>query len=181
MKEEAYMERIILGGGCFWCIEAGFRLIRGVDSAVSGYAGGRAEDANYHAVSTGKTGHIEVVAVTFDPKVLTLVDVLDLFWALHNPTTPNQQGADIGPQYQSAIFYEDAEQLGTIEHSIEQVQQLWSEPIVTEVKPLERFYPAEEYHQDYYNQNSTQGYCQVVINPKLIKLKEKFAAHMTAQ
>lgn len=175
------MERIILGGGCFWCIEAGFRLIQGVTSAVSGYAGGSAEDANYQTVSTGKTGHAEVVAVTFDPSILPLSDVLDLFWALHNPTTPNQQGADVGPQYRSVIFYESPEQVRVIEDSIKRIQELWSEPVVTEVMPLEHFYPAEDYHQDYYNQNSNQGYCQVVINPKLHKLKEKFAERIITE
>lgn len=172
------MERIVLGGGCFWCIEAGFRMIDGVSSAISGYAGGNETDAQYQAVSSGTTNHVEVVAVTFDPAILSLADVLDMFWALHNPTTPNQQGADIGPQYRSAIFYETAAQLPIIQTSLEQTQTLWSEPIVTEITQLAAFYPAEDYHQDYYNQNPSQGYCQVVINPKLAKLKEKFASRI---
>ncbi len=169
------MESIVLGGGCFWCIEAGYKLINGVDTAISGYAGGTAAEADYNRVGSGQTGHVEVVQVTFDLTVISLSDILDIFWALHNPTTPNQQGNDVGPQYRSAIFYNNDTQKEMAEHSISAVQQLWEEPVVTQLIPLETFYPAEDYHQDYFENNPGNGYCQVIINPKLDKLRQKFA------
>lgn len=172
------MERIVLAGGCFWCIEAGFELITGVESAVSGYAGGKKEDADYEIVSTGTTGHAESVQVTFDPKVINLAEILDIFWALHNPTTLNQQGNDIGPQYRSAIFYADDHQKEVAEAAIKKVQTLWHDPVVTELAPLDTFYPAEEYHQHYFEKNPGNGYCQIVINPKLQKLRKEFSKRM---
>lgn len=169
------METIVLGGGCFWCIEAGFKLITGVESAVSGYAGGQAKDAQYEKVSKGNTRHAEVVQVTFDPTIIRLADIFDIFWALHNPTTKDQQGNDIGSQYRSIIFYKNAEQKEAGEAAIRHIQQLWDDPVVTELAPLDAFYEAEPYHQNYFENNSQAAYCQVIINPKLLKLKQKFA------
>lgn len=169
------METIVLGGGCFWCTEAAFSLIKGVDSVVPGYAGGETKDPSYEAVCTGTTGHAEVVKLEFDTTILTLHDVLDVFWAVHNPTTLNQQGNDYGTQYRSTILYTDSSQLGTIKDSLKKVQKLWDEPVVTEVKKLETFYPAEEKHHRFFERNPEYAYCQVVINPKLQKLREKFS------
>jgi peptide-methionine (S)-S-oxide reductase len=167
-------ESIVLGGGCFWCLDAAYRRIKGVTEVVSGYAGGNLADPSYEAVSGGATGHAEVVKVSFDPGKIKLSDILDVFWAIHNPTTPNQQGNDIGPQYRSMILYNGDVQKLAVEASVQEVQKLWKDPIVTEVAPLVVFYPAEDYHQDYFAKNPSQGYCQIVINPKLLKLTEKF-------
>ena len=169
------MESIVLGGGCFWCLESSFKLINGVESVVSGYAGGTEEDANYHRVGTGRTGHAEVVNVTFDPTIISFTEILDIFWAIHDPTTLNQQGNDIGPQYRSAIFYNSNNQKQLAEASILNIQKLWNDPIVTEIVELETFYPAEDYHQNYFEKNPENAYCQVIINPKLLKLRQKFA------
>jgi peptide-methionine (S)-S-oxide reductase len=171
-------EAITLGGGCFWCLEAGFELIRGVTKVTSGYAGGQVANPTYEAVCGGGTGHAEVVRVEFDPSVISLEDILDIFWAMHDPTTPNRQGSDVGTQYRSAIFYHDAAQKEVVELSAQQAAKLWNDPIVTEVKPLEQFYPAEEYHQDYFRRNPSQAYCQIIINPKLQKLRQKFATQL---
>lgn len=168
------METIVLGGGCFWCLDAGFKLIQGVTDVVAGYAGGTAEDADYYKVCTGATNHAEVVSVTFDTSQISLADILDIFWAVHDPTTLDRQGNDVGTQYRSVIFYGSDEQKAVAEESIKSVQELWDDPVVTELKPLEKFFPAEDYHQDYFNNNPQQAYCQVVINPKLLKLKQKF-------
>lgn len=167
-------ESIVVAGGCFWCLDAAFRQIEGITKVVSGYTGGQTLNPTYYQVASGETGHAEAVEVTFDPAVISLRDVLDIFWALHNPTTLNRQGADVGTQYRSAIFYRDNEQRQIVEASVKAVQSLWSDPIVTQVKPLEHFYPAEAEHQDYFNKNPQAAYCQVVINPKLQKLREKF-------
>ncbi len=174
------MEKIVLAGGCFWCIEASFNLINGVVSAVSGYSGGSEKDAEYYAVASGSTEHAESVEVTYDPNIISLNDILDIFWAIHDPTTLNRQGNDVGPQYRSAIFYADETQRLAAEASKLKVQELWPNPVVTEIVPLEHFYRAEEYHQNYFANNPEQAYCQIVINPKLIKLKEKFAARIKA-
>jgi peptide-methionine (S)-S-oxide reductase len=171
-------QSIVLAGGCFWCLDAAYRMVEGVASVVSGYAGGSWPDPTYERVSTGTTGHAEVVKVEFDPKVISLDDVLDIFWALHDPTTKNRQGNDVGTQYRSMILYVGKEQKELAEASLANVAKLWPNPIVTEVKPLDHFYPAEEYHQDYYRKNPDQGYCQVIINPKLAKLREKFASRL---
>ncbi len=168
------MEEIVLGGGCFWCIEALFQRVRGVDEVVSGYAGGTSASPVYAEVSRGSTGYAEVVKVSFDTSIITLEEILDIFMHLHNPTTLNKQGADAGTQYRSAIYYTKPEQLEIIEKAINLAQSDWADPIVTEVKALEMFYRAEDYHQDYFNQHPGQGYCQVVINPKLQKLREKY-------
>lgn len=168
------MDKIVLGGGCFWCLDASYRLINGVESVISGYAGGETKDPSYEHVSYGDTGHVEVVEVTFDPKKITLVDILDIFWAIHDPTTLNRQGGDIGTQYRSAIYYLNEKQRAVVAQSLTSAQKLWADPITTEVKPLKTFYPAEDYHQNYFANNPDQAYCQVVINPKLAKLRKKF-------
>ena len=172
------MESIVLGGGCFWCLDAAFRLINGVTGTVSGYAGGTADTANYNLVSGGGTKHAEVVQVQFDPSIITLKEVLDVFRVIHNPTSLNFQGNDHGPQYRSVIFYSGDQQYLVAEQSIADVQKLWDAKVVTELTSLEAFYPAEDYHQDYFNKNPTQGYCQIIINPKLKKLREKFASKL---
>lgn len=169
------METIVIGGGCFWCLDASFRLITGIKGVVSGYSGGTEDTADYYKVGTGSTGHAEVVQVTFDATIITLTEILDLFWAIHDPTTKDRQGNDVGPQYRSVIFYGDDAQKAIAEESIAAVQKLWDSPVVTELLPLDRFYPAEDYHQNYFANNPSQGYCQIIINPKLQKLRKKFA------
>lgn len=170
----AKLDSIVLGGGCFWCLDAGYRLIEGVTEVVSGYAGGHTKDPHYYAVASGDTGHAEVVKVTFDPSKISAEDILDIFWAMHDPTTLNRQGADEGSQYRSAIYYTDAAQEAIVAASLKEVAKLWDDPIVTEVKKLEVFYPAEEEHQNYFEKHPEAGYCQIVINPKLAKLRQKF-------
>ncbi len=172
-------ERIILGGGCFWCIEAVYRNVKGVISAVSGYAGGARANPSYENVCSGATGHAEVVDISYDGDVIILSDILDIFFEIHDPTTLNAQGADKGTQYRSVIYYANEEQKNIIETSIEKYQQDFSDKIVTEVSPLPKVYPAESYHQNYYNLNSSQGYCQVVIAPKLQKFMTKFSDKLT--
>ncbi len=167
-------ESIVLGGGCFWCLDAGYRLIKGVTKVTSGYAGGHTQNPTYYDVSGGSTGHAEVVKVEFDPVIISLGDVLDIFWAMHNPTTLNYQGYDKGSEYRSIILFNSQAQEKLIKNSITEVAKLWDEPIVTEVAPLEFFYPAEEEHQNYFQKHPEQGYCQVIINPKLAKLRQKF-------
>jgi peptide-methionine (S)-S-oxide reductase len=167
-----------LGGGCFWCLDAAYRRIEGVTAVVSGYAGGHDPDPTYQRVCSGTTGHAEVVQVEFDPDVISYRDILDVFWAVHDPTTPNRQGHDVGPQYRSIILTHDDAQRRIAEESRQAVASLWPNPVVTEIVPLETFFPAEEYHQDYFARNPDQGYCQVVINPKLSKLRERFATRL---
>lgn len=170
----------VFGGGCFWCTEAVFQALKGVRSVVSGYAGGPAMPAGqtptYEQISTGKTGHAEVIQIEFDPTVISYEDLLTVFFATHDPTTPNRQGADIGTQYRSIILYTSDEQREQAQRYIEKLNtdDPQTKPIITEVQPLEIFYPAEDYHQDYYQNNSQKPYCQIVISPKLEKLKEKF-------
>jgi methionine-S-sulfoxide reductase len=170
------LESILLGGGCFWCTEAVFQRVTGVEKVVSGYAGGSSDNPTYEQVCSGTTGHAEVVEVTFNPDQIKLAEILDIFFHLHNPTTLNQQGADKGTQYRSVIFYSFEKQKQIAEYVRNQAQVDFLDPIVTEITPLSVFYPAEDYHQNYFNQHSTQGYCQVVINPKVAKLKEKYFA-----
>lgn len=172
MKEES----IILGGGCFWCIEAALKRLNGVVSAVSGYCGDGKENANYDAVCSGKTLHAEVVKVTFEPEALSLETLLEVFFAMHDPTTLNRQGADAGTQYRSAIFYTIDSQKSVIEGVIANVQKKFTSPIVTEVTKAKPFYEAEAYHQNYYDINPHQGYCQFVIAPKIEKLNTTFKA-----
>lgn len=168
----------MLGGGCFWCLDATYRLVKGIEKVVSGYAGGSLDNPSYEQVSTGRSGHAEVVELTFNPHAIALRDILSIFWAIHDPTTPNRQGNDVGPQYRSVIFYVNGLQLPIIEQSLAKAQKLWPNPIVTEVKLLEIFYPAEDYHQDYFTKNPSEGYCQVIINPKLTKLRQHFSAYL---
>jgi peptide-methionine (S)-S-oxide reductase len=163
-----------LGGGCFWCLDAVFRDLRGVEGVVSGYAGGEVANPSYESVCAGTTGHAEVVQVTFDPEILSFRELLEVFFTIHDPTTLNRQGADRGTQYRSAILFHSPEQQATAAAVIADVQPLWNDPIVTEVAPLETFYPAEEYHQDYYRANPGQPYCQVVIAPKVAKARKEF-------
>jgi len=165
-----------LAGGCFWCLEAAFQDLKGVESVQSGYAGGRVANPSYEDVCTGTTGHAEVVQITFDPQVVSFEDLLHVFFTIHDPTTLNRQGADVGTQYRSAIFYHSPEQKATAERVIAelQAQKLWDEPVVTEIKPLTAFYPAEEYHRDYFRRNPTQGYCQAVIAPKVAKVRKLY-------
>ncbi|MCX7786271.1 MAG: peptide-methionine (S)-S-oxide reductase MsrA [Spirochaetes bacterium] len=164
------MDTIVLGGGCFWCVEAVYERIPGVVDAVSGYAGGTVKNPTYEQVSTGRTGHAEVVQLTYDPSKISLDTILEIFWKAHDPTTPNRQGADVGPQYRSIILFKDETQRAVAEESKKKAQAGFKAPIVTEILPLTEFYPAEEYHQDYYRKNPYAGYCVFVIRPKLEKL-----------
>lgn len=174
-------ESIVLGGGCFWCLEASFQLIDGVTKVTSGYSGGSKETADYYTVASKATNHAEVVKVEFNPEIISLKEILDIFWTIHDPTTLNRQGNDVGPEYRSIIFYNDNKQLDIINESVEQVQKLWPDPVVTEVEKLEEFYPAEPEHQNYFANNPEQGYCQVIINPKLSKLRAQFATKLKEQ
>jgi peptide-methionine (S)-S-oxide reductase len=172
------MERevITLGGGCFWCMEAVFQQLRGVVSVESGFSGGTVENPTYKQVCTGQTGHAEVVQVTFDPKVVALHDVLEVFFALHDPTTLNRQGADVGSQYRSVVFYRSPEQRDEVQAVVRELEakKAYSSPVVTQLEPFKAFYKAEAYHQDYYEQNSNQPYCMLVISPKLAKFHKLF-------
>lgn len=169
-------ETITVGGGCFWCIEAVFAQLKGVQKAVSGYAGGTVANPTYEAVCSGRTGHAEVVQVTFDPSIISLHDLLSIFFTLHDPTTPNQQGADVGTQYRSIVLYENATQKEVAETVMNEILDtgVWEDPLVTELVPLDAFYEAEEYHQKYYEKNTQQGYCRIVIEPKVAKLRSLF-------
>ncbi len=165
-----------LAGGCFWCLEAVYDQLRGVKDVVSGYSGGHVANPTYEQVCSSRTGHAEVVQLTFDPSVVSFEEILKVFFSIHDPTTLNRQGADVGPQYRSAIFYHSPEQQATAERVIAELnaQGLWPRPIVTEVTPFEKFYPAEDYHQEYYARNPYQGYCQVVIAPKVAKFRKQY-------
>ena len=166
------------GGGCFWCTEAVFKELRGVEKVESGYAGGTVPDPSYEAVCTGHTGHAEVIQVTYDPSVVSYRDLLEVFFATHDPTTLDRQGADVGTQYRSTVLYHDDAQRRAAEATIAELERegAFEDPVVTKVEPLEHFYPAERYHQDYYTRNGRQPYCQIVIAPKLAKFRQKFAA-----
>jgi peptide-methionine (S)-S-oxide reductase len=169
-----------LGGGCFWCLEAVFEQVRGVQRVESGYAGGRVPNPSYRQVCNGDTGHAEVVQVTFDPAILSFREVLEIFFAFHDPTTRNRQGPDVGTQYRSAVFYHSPEQKRIAEEVIAELNAagIWSSPIVTEVTPFETFYKAEEYHQGYFRNNPTQGYCVAMVAPKVANLRKHFAAKL---
>jgi peptide-methionine (S)-S-oxide reductase len=174
------MEQATLGGGCFWCLEAVFELVNGVSKVVSGYAGGTVPNPSYEQVCTGTTGHAEVVQVSFDPAIISYGDILDGFFASHDPTTLNRQGADVGTQYRSIILYQGPEQEQVAEQRIRQLNEasIWGKPIVTEVVPLETFYPAEDYHQGYFRNNPGQGYCQAVVAPKVAKFRKAFSVRL---
>ena len=176
-------ELATLGGGCFWCLEAVYNQMDGVHSALSGYMGGHVVDPSYRAVCTGTTGHIEVVQVSFDPSVTTFREILEVFFSIHDPTSLDRQGNDSGPQYRSAIFYHSDAQRETAETMIRELdaERIWSRPIVTEVRPAEIFYVAEDYHQDYFQNNPNQPYCAFAVAPKVAKFREKFAKKMRRQ
>jgi peptide-methionine (S)-S-oxide reductase len=177
IETNAQLEIATLGGGCFWCLEAVFAEIKGVHQVVSGYAGGHVPDPTYQQVCTGETGHAEVVQVTFDPEQVSYHEILQVFFDIHDPTTLNRQGADVGTQYRSAIFYHNQDQHKTAREMINELSGSgrWRDPIVTELVPLETFYPAEDYHQDYFAHNSSQPYCQFVIAPKVHKFQKNFS------
>lgn len=166
-------EKATFGAGCFWCVEAVFERLDGVQSVVSGYAGGTKEHPTYEEVCSGRTGHAEVAQITFDPAKVSYEQLLGLFWKSHDPTTLNRQGADVGTQYRSVIFYHDERQKDTAEHSKQHAKSMFADPIVTEIQPLTTFYEAENYHQDYYRNNANAPYCRMVIKPKLEKLTGK--------
>lgn len=170
------LEIATVGGGCFWCTEAVFQEVKGIHNVVSGYTGGKAPGRpTYREICSGLTGHAEVVQVTFDPSIITYEDILIIFMTTHDPTSLNRQGADAGTQYRSVIYYHDDEQQKKAKIVLDEMQVVYDKPIVTELSPLGIFYDAEDYHQDYYKNNSEQGYCQVVINPKLAKLRQLHA------
>jgi peptide-methionine (S)-S-oxide reductase len=165
-----------LAGGCFWCTEAVFSIVKGVEKIEPGYTGGSVPNPTYEQVSTGATGHAEAAQVTFDPKAISFREILEIFFASHDPTTLNRQGADVGTQYRSAIFYHNEEQKAAAEKVIEELnkEEIWDSPIVTTVEPSKTFYRAETYHKDYYKKHPNQSYCQAVITPKLVKLQQRF-------
>jgi peptide-methionine (S)-S-oxide reductase len=170
------LELATFGSGCFWCTEAVFQQLKGVQSVASGYSGGQVKNPTYQQVCSGTTGHAEVIQVTYDPAVVTYADLLEVFWKTHDPTTLNRQGHDTGTQYRSVVFFHNDEQKKEAEHYKQKLDAagIFSDPIVTEISPISKFYPAEDYHQNYYNDNSSQGYCRVIIGPKLAKLREVF-------
>lgn len=168
------MATYTLAGGCFWCLDAVFRRLIGVESSLCGYAGGSAEDANYYRVATGKTDHAESVQVIFDESIIPKEVILDIFFLIHDPTSLNKQGADEGPQYASVLFYENDEQKKEFKSGLQRAQANWDKPIVTRVEPLEKFYDAEPEHQDYFANNPANGYCSVVIAPKVNKARSEY-------
>lgn len=169
-----------LAGGCFWCLEAVYEQLKGVEKVVSGYMGGQAPNPTYNAVCGGRTGHAEVVQVTFDPAQVSYRELLEVFFTIHDPTTLNRQGGDVGTQYRSAVFTHGPEQEQTAREVIRDVEEegIWENPIVTQVQPAPEFYPAEEYHQQYFRRNPGQGYCQVVIAPKVSKFRQKYISRL---
>lgn len=172
----AKSDSIVLGGGCFWCLDALYRRVKGITSVVSGYAGGDGGKPSYWDLHSPGNKHAEVVKVEFDLGQIDLHTILDIFWTMHDPTSLNKQMYDEGPEYRSIILFNSKEQKQVIDQSIEDTaKNLWSKPITTEIKPLDQFWPAEDYHQDYFNKNPEQGYCQIIINPKLAKFKQKFS------
>lgn len=179
----ADLEKATFGAGCFWCSEAVFQQLKGVRSVVSGYSGGFAQNPTYQQVSTGTTGHAEVIQVTFDPKVISYDELLEVFWQTHDPTTLNQQGADIGTQYRSVIFYHTDEQRDLAKHYKKELdgEHAFRKPIVTQISEFTEFYPAEDYHQDYYDLHRGEAYCSAVIRPKVSKVKKVFKDKLSAQ
>lgn len=169
-------DSIVLAGGCFWCFDAAYRLVKGVAKVTSGYSGGFTDNPTYYQVASGSTGHAECVKVEFDTKQIKLDDILDIFWAQHDPTTLNRQGNDVGTQYRSVIFYKDLDQKKVIDASLKRAKKVWGDKIVTEIVPLVKFYEAEEDQQDFFEKHPDQAYCQIIINPKLKKLREKFTS-----
>jgi peptide-methionine (S)-S-oxide reductase len=182
MATEQRREVATLGGGCFWCLDAVYRELRGVERVESGYAGGSVANPTYKQVCGGDTGHAEVVQVTFDPSVISYRDLLDVFFTIHDPTTRDRQGADVGSQYRSIILYQSADQERVAREAIADfdARGIWNAPIVTQVEPLREFYPAERYHQDYFSNNTRQPYCQIVIEPKVAKFRKRFVEQLRA-
>jgi peptide-methionine (S)-S-oxide reductase len=180
MTAQQGRELATLGGGCFWCLEPIFKDLNGVESVVSGYAGGTVPNPSYEQVCGGRTGHAEVVQIAFDPNEISFRDLLDVFFTIHDPTTKDRQGADVGPQYRSIVLYHSPEQRAAAEQALADLEAkgVWHAPIVTELAPLEKFYPAESYHQDYFEQNPRQRYCQIVIAPKVAKFRKEFLAKL---
>src|SRR5436305_1054166 len=181
--ETSQREVATLAGGCFWCLEAVYDDVRGVEAVESGYAGGDVPNPSYRQVCSGTTGHAEVVQVTFDPSIVSFREILEIFFAIHDPTTLNRQGADVGTQYRSAIFYHSPEQKEITEKLISELnaEGIWDAPIVTEVVPLNKFYVAEDYHQEYFAQNPSQPYCRAVVAPKVAKFRQKFLGKLKSQ
>ena len=173
-------ETATLAGGCFWCLEAVYDQLRGVEDVVSGYSGGRVRNPSYREVCAGTTGHAEVVQVTFDPAAISFRELLEVFFTIHDPTTLNRQGADVGTQYRSAVYYHSPEQKAAAEQVIREVNTagIWPAPIVTEVAPVAAFYPAEDYHQEYFARNPNQGYCTVIIAPKVAKFRKQYLSRL---
>ncbi len=169
------MTTYVLAGGCFWCLDAVYRRLQGVTSVVSGYTGGTVATPTYEAVSTEATGHAEAVKITFDESVIPADVILDIFFLIHDPTTLNRQGHDIGTQYRSAMYYTDEAQKEAFSASIERAKTHWSDPIVTDLTPLDVFYDAEDHHQDYFNNNPGNGYCSIVIEPKIVKARQAYS------
>ena len=180
MKQAVSLEVATLAGGCFWCIEAVFREVEGVENVVSGYTGGATINPTYEQVCTGKTGHAEAVQVSFNPYKISYREILEIFFSVHDPTTPNRQGADVGTQYRSAIFYHNAQQKDIAEELIGELNKahLWKKPIVTQIIPLDLFYPSEDYHREYFSRHPEQAYCQMVISPKVSKFRKQWAKRL---
>lgn len=164
-----------LGGGCFWCLEAVYQQLKGVQAVESGYTGGQVDDPSYEQICEGTTGHAEVVRVSFDPAVCSYREILEIFFTIHDPTTLNRQGNDVGTQYRSVIYYHSQEQYDTAKHVIAEMANVWDAPLVTELSPAETYYKAEDYHQNYFRQNPMQGYCAFVVAPKVAKFRKTFA------
>ena len=170
------MTTYVIAGGCFWCLDAVYRRLKGVTEVVSGYAGGDTPDPSYEEVSTGETGHAEVVQITFDESIIPSDVILDLFFLIHDPTTLNRQGADVGTQYRSAMYYTDETQKEAFEAAQARAKEHWDNPLTTELAKLDTFYPAEDYHQDYFNKNPGNGYCSIVIAPKIVKARSAYTS-----
>jgi peptide-methionine (S)-S-oxide reductase len=168
------MEKLTLGGGCFWCLDGGYRQLIGVSDVISGYAGGSVEKPSYEQVCSGNTGHAEVVQVHYDPSVISVNQLLDAFFVMHDPTQLNRQGADVGTQYRSVMFYEDEAQRDLFSAALQRAALVWGSGIVTELEPMPRFWPAENYHQNYFEKNPNQGYCAAVVAPKVLKVRAQF-------
>jgi peptide-methionine (S)-S-oxide reductase len=175
-QTEKNLEQATFGAGCFWCVEAVYEIVEGVERVESGYSGGHVENPSYKEVTSGQTGHAEVARLHFDPEVISYEELLEVLWHTHNPTTLNRQGNDIGPQYRSVIFYHNEEQKEIAERSLKRTDEsdLWEDPIVTKIEPLENYYVAENYHQNYFENNPNAGYCSKVIAPKIAKFKKEF-------
>jgi len=176
LTQQNLLETITLGGGCFWCLEAIYNELKGIIKVESGYTGGIVPNPTYNQVCTGTTGHAEVIQLTYNPNIITFKEILQIFFTMHDPTTLNRQGNDVGTQYRSVIFYHDENQKQTAEQVINEITQarIWNNPIVTQIEPYNLFYKAEEYHQEYYIKNPAQSYCRIIIAPKISKLRKQY-------